>query len=109
MGISEGVRMVTGGVEGYPYKVVSTEPIVKKVTANDLKALGFEPKEMRDAGVKASELKDAGFTVKDMKEGHFSAAELKNAGCDVKTLQEAGFTVDMLKKAGYPEDELCGL
>lgn len=71
-----------------------------------LKAAGYTPAELRDAGFTAAELRAAGFSPADLKAAGFTAQDLHDAGFSPSDLKRAGFDPDELRDLGYSDSAL---
>lgn len=74
----------------------------------DLKNAGFTPGEMTKSGYKAVDLVDAGFPPAELKSSGFTIDQLKAAGVEPTALLSAGFKDEDLKKAGFTAKQMAG-
>ncbi len=83
-----------------------TAAAIRRITGCDsgqLKAAGYAPQNLKNAGFSAAELKAKGLSPEQLKDAGFSARDLLNAGLSPDEVKAAGYTEGDLTKA---EDEL---
>ena len=68
--------------------------------SKDLKAAGFTPEQLCEAGFAANVLRSAGFTLQELQDSGGDLSFLRAAGFQVPELLEAGYSIEQLKKEG---------
>lgn len=79
------------------------------VTAQEAKAAGFTPKQVKRAGYTAVEAKGGGFSLPDIKRGGYTAAEAKGAEFTLAELKTVEYTAAEVKEAAFTLEEIRGV